>query len=153
MESELKDLNSKPPNYNDNANSVFDDHLLLKLEPPASADSIAEMEKKYAAVMCTTPWDATSFRKRRSSSSAFHWICTLFSASTGEEEQKDYAHILRMSLLNAFAIDSDAGGIEKNNNIKAIDLLQKNQDNAKASLQVLAADIHFLRDQVTLTQV
>ncbi|KAH1087059.1 hypothetical protein GYH30_018541 [Glycine max] len=73
MESELKDLNSKPPNYNDNANSVFDDHLLLKLEPPASADSIAEMEKKYAAVMCTTPWDATSFRKRRSSSSAFHW--------------------------------------------------------------------------------
>ena len=37
--------------------------------------------------------------------------------------------------------------------VQAIDLLQKNQDNAKASLQVLAADIHFLRDQVTLTQV
>ncbi|KAG5060524.1 hypothetical protein JHK85_001605 [Glycine max] len=36
---------------------------------------------------------------------------------------------------------------------EAIDLLQKNQDNAKASLEVLAADMQFLRDQVTLTQV
>ncbi|KAG4929423.1 hypothetical protein JHK82_046486 [Glycine max] len=33
---------------------------------------------------------------------------------------------------------------------EAIDLLQ-NQDNAKASLEVLATDIQFLRDQVTLT--
>ncbi|KHN03278.1 Putative prefoldin subunit 3 [Glycine soja] len=35
---------------------------------------------------------------------------------------------------------------------EAIDLLQ-NQDNAKASLEVLATDIQFLRDQVTLTPV
>ncbi|RZC72060.1 hypothetical protein C5167_035252 [Papaver somniferum] len=32
-------------------------------------------------------------------------------------------------------------------------LLQKNLDNAKASLEVLIADLQFLRDQVTVTQV
>ncbi|XP_068663266.1 prefoldin subunit 3-like [Aristolochia californica] len=32
-------------------------------------------------------------------------------------------------------------------------LLQKNLENAKASLQVLVADLQFLRDQVTITQV
>ncbi|KAI3986520.1 hypothetical protein MKX01_038839 [Papaver californicum] len=32
-------------------------------------------------------------------------------------------------------------------------LLQKNLDNAKASLEVLIADLQFLRDQVTITQV
>ncbi|KAJ6432095.1 hypothetical protein OIU84_019366 [Salix udensis] len=32
-------------------------------------------------------------------------------------------------------------------------LLQKNLDNAKASLEVLVADLQFLRDQVTITQV
>ncbi|XP_026430628.1 probable prefoldin subunit 3 [Papaver somniferum] len=32
-------------------------------------------------------------------------------------------------------------------------LLQKNLDNAKASLDVLIADLQFLRDQVTITQV
>ncbi|KAJ6848576.1 putative prefoldin subunit 3 [Iris pallida] len=32
-------------------------------------------------------------------------------------------------------------------------LLRKNLDNAKASLEVLAADLQFLRDQMTITQV
>lgn len=32
-------------------------------------------------------------------------------------------------------------------------LLQKNLENAKASLEVLVNDLHFLRDQVTITQV
>ncbi|MCL7049246.1 hypothetical protein MKW94_015709, partial [Papaver nudicaule] len=32
-------------------------------------------------------------------------------------------------------------------------LLQKNLDNAKASLEVLIADLQFLRDQTTITQV
>lgn len=36
---------------------------------------------------------------------------------------------------------------------QANDLLQKNLENAKASLEVLVADLHFLRDQVTITQV
>ncbi|KAB1201602.1 putative prefoldin subunit 3 [Morella rubra] len=36
---------------------------------------------------------------------------------------------------------------------EAIALLQKNLDNAKASLEVLVADLQFLRDQVTITQV
>ncbi|KAM7463162.1 hypothetical protein LguiA_031283 [Lonicera macranthoides] len=36
---------------------------------------------------------------------------------------------------------------------EATDLLQKNLENAKASLEVLIADLQFLRDQVTITQV
>ncbi|KAJ7980412.1 Prefoldin subunit 3 [Quillaja saponaria] len=36
---------------------------------------------------------------------------------------------------------------------EATGLLQKNLDNAKASLEVLIADLQFLRDQVTITQV
>ena len=32
-------------------------------------------------------------------------------------------------------------------------LLKKNLENAKASLEVLIADLQFLRDQVTITQV
>ncbi|KAL0388902.1 UNVERIFIED_CONTAM: putative prefoldin subunit [Sesamum radiatum] len=35
----------------------------------------------------------------------------------------------------------------------ATTLLQKNLENAKASLEVLVADLQFLRDQVTITQV
>lgn len=36
---------------------------------------------------------------------------------------------------------------------EATSLLQKNLENAKASLEVLVADLQFLRDQVTITQV
>ncbi|TXG71568.1 hypothetical protein EZV62_000147 [Acer yangbiense] len=36
---------------------------------------------------------------------------------------------------------------------EATSLLQNNLDNAKASLEVLIADLQFLRDQVTITQV
>ncbi|PRQ39490.1 putative prefoldin [Rosa chinensis] len=36
---------------------------------------------------------------------------------------------------------------------EATALLRKNLDNAKASLEVLLADLQFLRDQVTITQV
>lgn len=36
---------------------------------------------------------------------------------------------------------------------EAAALLQKNLENAKASLEVLIADLQFLRDQVTITQV
>ncbi|XP_010259240.1 PREDICTED: probable prefoldin subunit 3 isoform X2 [Nelumbo nucifera] len=36
---------------------------------------------------------------------------------------------------------------------EATNLLQKNLENAKASLEVLVDDLHFLRDQVTVTQV
>ncbi|KAK8622508.1 hypothetical protein V6N13_117418 [Hibiscus sabdariffa] len=36
---------------------------------------------------------------------------------------------------------------------EATSLLQKNLENAKASLEVLIADLQFLRDQVTITQV
>ncbi|KAI6706126.1 hypothetical protein NL676_009088 [Syzygium grande] len=36
---------------------------------------------------------------------------------------------------------------------EATALLQKNLENAKASLEVLVADLQFLRDQVTITQV
>ncbi|KAF7837699.1 putative prefoldin subunit 3 [Senna tora] len=36
---------------------------------------------------------------------------------------------------------------------EATSLLQKNLDNAKASLEVLVGDLQFLRDQVTITQV
>ncbi|CAL0305829.1 unnamed protein product [Lupinus luteus] len=56
MESELKDLNSKPPKSNSNGNStntVRDDRPLLKSNSTSSAavcsDSLHEMEKKYAA--------------------------------------------------------------------------------------------------------
>ncbi|KAL6503329.1 hypothetical protein OROGR_025252 [Orobanche gracilis] len=35
---------------------------------------------------------------------------------------------------------------------QATTLLQKNLENAKASLEVIIADLHFLRDQVTITQ-
>ncbi|KAL7252036.1 hypothetical protein ACSBR1_013813 [Camellia fascicularis] len=35
----------------------------------------------------------------------------------------------------------------------ATDLLQKNLENARASLEVLVADLQFLRDQVTITQI
>lgn len=37
--------------------------------------------------------------------------------------------------------------------VQATSLLQKNLENAKASLEVLVADLQFLRDQVTITQV
>ncbi|XVF28187.1 hypothetical protein REPUB_Repub15cG0007100 [Reevesia pubescens] len=36
---------------------------------------------------------------------------------------------------------------------EATSLLKKNLENAKASLEVLIADLQFLRDQVTITQV
>ncbi|KAI5650939.1 hypothetical protein M9H77_36944 [Catharanthus roseus] len=36
---------------------------------------------------------------------------------------------------------------------EATSLLQKNLENAKASLEILVADLQFLRDQVTITQV
>ncbi|KAL3739296.1 hypothetical protein ACJRO7_020668 [Eucalyptus globulus] len=36
---------------------------------------------------------------------------------------------------------------------EATTLLQKNSENAKASLEVLVADLQFLRDQVTIMQV
>ncbi|TQE03211.1 hypothetical protein C1H46_011214 [Malus baccata] len=36
---------------------------------------------------------------------------------------------------------------------EATALLRKNLDNARASLEVLLADLQFLRDQVTITQV
>ncbi|KAI7751419.1 hypothetical protein M8C21_011795 [Ambrosia artemisiifolia] len=36
---------------------------------------------------------------------------------------------------------------------EATSLLQSNLENAKASLEVLVADLQFLRDQVTITQV
>ncbi|KAL0348567.1 UNVERIFIED_CONTAM: putative prefoldin subunit [Sesamum angustifolium] len=36
---------------------------------------------------------------------------------------------------------------------EATTLLQKNLENAKASLEVLVADLQFLRDQVTITQI
>lgn len=37
--------------------------------------------------------------------------------------------------------------------VQATSLLQKNLENAKASLDVLVTDLQFLRDQVTVTQV
>lgn len=37
--------------------------------------------------------------------------------------------------------------------MQATALLRKNLDNARASLEVLLADLQFLRDQVTITQV
>lgn len=37
--------------------------------------------------------------------------------------------------------------------VQATALLQKNLENAKASLEVLVTDLQFLRDQVTITQV
>lgn len=37
--------------------------------------------------------------------------------------------------------------------VQATSLLKKNLENAKASLEVLIADLQFLRDQVTITQV
>ncbi|KAK4338963.1 hypothetical protein RND71_040425 [Anisodus tanguticus] len=36
---------------------------------------------------------------------------------------------------------------------EATALLKKNLENAKASLEILVADLQFLRDQVTITQV
>lgn len=40
-----------------------------------------------------------------------------------------------------------------NSIVQATTLLQNNLENAKASLEVLVADLQFLRDQVTITQV
>ena len=37
--------------------------------------------------------------------------------------------------------------------VQATALLQKNLENAKASLDILVTDLQFLRDQVTITQV
>lgn len=37
--------------------------------------------------------------------------------------------------------------------VQATALLQKNLDNAKASLEVVDANLQFLRDQATITQV
>ncbi|KAG5018307.1 hypothetical protein JHK87_014162 [Glycine soja] len=119
MESELKDLNSKPPNCNGNANSVCDDRPLLKPEPPASSDSIAEMEKKFAAYVRRDVYGTMGRGELPAKEKLllgfalvtllpirvvlavtillFYYlicrVCTLFSAPTGEEEQEDYAHM------------------------------------------------------------
>lgn len=37
--------------------------------------------------------------------------------------------------------------------VQAAAMLKKNLENAKASLEVVIADLQFLRDQVTITQV
>ena len=117
MESELKDLNSKPPNGN--GNSVRDDRPLLKPEPPVSADSIADMEKKFAAYVRRDVYGTMGRGELPTKEKLllgfalvtllpirvvlavtillFYYlicrVCTLFSAPTGEEEQEDYAHM------------------------------------------------------------
>lgn len=117
MESELKDLNSKPPNGN--GNSVRDDRPLLKPEPPVSADSIADMEKKFAAYVRRDVYGTMGRGELPPKEKLllgfalvtllpirvvlavtillFYYlicrVCTLFSAPTGEEEQEDYAHM------------------------------------------------------------
>jgi len=112
MESELKDLNSKPPTYNGNANSICDDRPLLKSEPPAFANSIVEMEKKLTTYVRRDVYDTMGHSEFPGKEKLlldfalgtllpiqvilvvtillFYYlicrVCTLFSTLTGEEE-------------------------------------------------------------------
>lgn len=119
MESELKDLNSKPSN----GHSSRDDRPLLKSpsQSPASSstDSIAEMEKKFAAFVRRDAYGTMGRGELPTKEKlllgfalvtllplrvvlAFTVlllyylicrVCTLFSAPNREEEQEDYAHM------------------------------------------------------------
>lgn len=61
---------------------------------------------------------------------------------------------LLKTLLNSFfEINKTSSKFSYNYLVQATTLLQKNLDNAKASLEVLVGDLQFLRDQVTITQV
>jgi len=112
MESELKDLNSKPPNGRD-------DRPLLKSESIVSSDSIAEMEKKFAAYVRRDVYGTMGRGELPAKEKLllgfalvtllpmrvllavtvllFYYlicrICTLFYAPNREDEQEDYAHM------------------------------------------------------------
>ncbi|TKY75135.1 Lysophospholipid acyltransferase LPEAT1 [Spatholobus suberectus] len=118
MESELKDLNSRPPN----GATVRDDRPLLKSESPvssSSADSVAEMEKKFAAYVRRDVYGTMGRGELATKEKLLLGfalvtllpvrvvlavtilvlyylicrVCTLFSAPNREEEQEDYAHM------------------------------------------------------------
>ncbi|CAJ1973324.1 unnamed protein product [Sphenostylis stenocarpa] len=115
MESELKDLNSKPPN----GSTARDDRPLLKSESIASADSISEMEKKFAAYVRRDVYGTMGRGELPAKEKLLLGfalvtllpirvllavtvlllyylicrICTLFSPPNREEEQEDYAHM------------------------------------------------------------
>jgi len=115
MESELKDLNSKPPN----GSTARDDRPLLKSESLASADSIAEMEKKFAAYVRRDIYGTMGRGELPAKEKLllgfalvtllpirvllaatvllFYYlicrICTLFYAPNREDEQEHYAHM------------------------------------------------------------
>ncbi|RDX63713.1 Lysophospholipid acyltransferase LPEAT1, partial [Mucuna pruriens] len=113
MESELKDLNSKPPN----GKAVRDDTPLLKSH--SSADTLPEMEKKFAAFVRRDVYGTMGRGELPAKEKLllgfalvtllpirvvlaftvlvfYYLICrvfTLFSAPNREEEQEDYAHM------------------------------------------------------------
>ncbi|KAE9586764.1 hypothetical protein Lal_00004820 [Lupinus albus] len=122
MESELKDLNSKPPKSNGNGNTdtIPDDRPLLKSDSvTVSSDSIQEMEKKYAAyvrrdVYGTMGLGELTVKEKLLLGFAlvtllpirlflamtlllFYYIicrvCTLFYSPNRDDEQEDYAHL------------------------------------------------------------
>nr|KYP64570.1 Lysophosphatidylcholine acyltransferase 1 [Cajanus cajan] len=117
MESELKDLNSKPPN----GHTVTDHRPLLKSDSTvsSSADTIAEMEKKFAAYVRRDVYGTMGRGELPPKEKlllgfalvtllpirvvlAFTVLllyylicrlCTLFSSPNRDEEQEDYAHM------------------------------------------------------------
>ena len=61
----------------------------------------------------------------------------------------DFSYSFKL-LWNLFWIGLYSVKISYNYLVQAIALLQKNLDNAKASLEVLVADLQLLTDQVTI---
>ncbi|CAL0327031.1 unnamed protein product [Lupinus luteus] len=122
MESELKDLNSKPPksNGNVNADTIPDDRPLLKSDPvTVSSDSLQEMEKKYAAYVRRDVYGTMGLGELTVKENLllgfalvtllpirlilamtllllYYFICrvcTLFYSPNRDDEQEDYAHL------------------------------------------------------------
>ncbi|XP_027354454.1 lysophospholipid acyltransferase LPEAT1 isoform X2 [Abrus precatorius] len=121
MESELKDLNSKPPKSNGNSNSIRDDRPLLKSESlfSDSAVELQDLEKKFAAYVRRDVYGTMGRGELPTKEKLllgfalvtllpirvllavtillFYYficrVCTLFSAPNREDEQEDYAHM------------------------------------------------------------
>lgn len=121
MESELKDLNSKPASKHDDGSSAKDDRPLLKPDPASSVstEELQELEKKCAAYVRSDAYGTMGRGQLTVQEKLllgvalvtlvpirvvvgmtlllFYYlicrICTLFSSPNRDEEQEDYAHI------------------------------------------------------------
>ncbi|KAF1887585.1 hypothetical protein Lal_00040639 [Lupinus albus] len=82
------------------------------------------------------------------------WACVEENALTADFEVSEGMYSrARIEEIDSVCLCLGANVMLEYSLEEATDLLQKNLDNAKGSLEVLVADLHFLRDQVTITQV